>query len=147
MTGPWGQRKVLEVAFGLIPATLLLPFLLAGVLGTALAVVASGVIDQSSVALIGCVVAGVIGVGALWAVVLSDGALRYDRVNRFVIAGGLLLGIIAAARWLWVMGSSGHRYGSVTWIVWLLLLSGPLIVASFRLVELWSSFRGRITAY
>ena len=142
MIGQRRLRQVVEVALGRVPTTfLLLPFLLASALGTAMAAVAGGAVDRATVVLIGWVLAGVLGIAALWVVVLSDGAARLGRGGRLVLAVGLLLGIAAAARWLWVMGTGGHRYGAATWTVWLLLLGGPIVVASFRLVQLWSSLR------
>jgi hypothetical protein len=140
MIGRGRPRQVMEVAFG-VPATFLLPFLLAGGLGTAIAAVARGEIDQATAGLIGWLLAGVLGNAALWVVVLSDRAVRCGPAGRFVLVVGLLLGMGAAARWLWVMGSGGHRYEAVTWIVWLVLLGGPLVVASFRLAQLLSSLR------
>jgi hypothetical protein len=130
----------MEVALGLVPATfLLLPLLLAGGLGTAIAALASGAIEPAIVILIGWVVIGVLAIAALWLVVLSDGAVNRGRRVRFVLAAGLLLGIAAAARWFWTMGTSSHRYGAATWLVWLLLLGGPVLVASLRLKQLWRS--------
>ena len=106
MIGQRRLRQVVEVALGLVPTTfLLLPFLLASALGTAMAAVAGGAVDRATVVLIGWVLAGVLGIAALWVVVLSDGAARLGRGGRLVLAVGLLLGIAAAARWLWVMGA------------------------------------------
>ena len=140
--GQWRLRQVAELALGLVPATfLLLPFLLAGALGTAMATVASGALDWATGLLIGWVLAGVLGISALWVAVLSDGAARFSPGSRLVLGVGLLLGIAAAARWIWVMGTNGHRYGAATWIVWLVLLGGPLVIASLRLAQLWSWHR------
>jgi hypothetical protein len=142
MTGQRRLRQVVEVVLGLAPAIfLLLPFLLAATLGTVMAAVASGAVDRATAVLIGWLLAGALGIAALWVVVLSDGAARIGRGARLVLAVGLLLGMAAAARWLWVMGTSGHRYDTATWTVWLLLLSGPLVVASVRLAQLWRSLR------
>ena len=133
---------MVEVALGLAPATLLLlPLLLVGALGTVMAAVAGGGIDWATAALIGWVLAGVLGIAALWAVVLRDGAAGLSLGSRLVLALGLLLGMAAAARWVWVMGANGVRYGPATWTVWLLLLGGPLVVASSRLAQLWRSLR------
>ena len=130
------------MALGLAPATLLLlPFLLAGALGTAMAAVAGGAVDWAIAVLIGWVLAGVLGITALWVVVLRDGGAGLRLGSRLVLAVGLLLGMAAAARWIWVMGANGHRYGAVTWAVWILLLGGPLVVASFRLAQLGSLHR------
>ena len=69
------------------------------------------------------------------------GAAGLSLGSRLVLALGLLLGMAAAARWVWVMGANGVRYGPATWTVWLLLLGGPLVVASSRLAQLWRSLR------
>jgi hypothetical protein len=131
-----------EVALGLAPATfLLLPFLLAGALGTAMATVASGALDWATGLLIGWMLAGVLGITSLWVVVLSDGGEGLSLGSRLVLAVGLLLGMAVAARWIWVMGTNGHRYGAATWTVWLVLLGGPLVIASLRLAQLWSWHR------
>jgi hypothetical protein len=142
MTGQWRPRQVVEVALGLAPATfLLLPFLLAGALGTAMATVAGGALDWATGLLIGWVLAGVLGITALWVVVLSDGGGDLSLGSRLVLAVGLLLGMAAAARWIWVMGTNGHRYGAAAWTVWLVLLGGPFVIASLRLTQLWSWHR------
>jgi len=79
MTGQWRLRQVAELALGLVPATfLLLPFLLAGALGTTMAVVSGEAVDWAQTVLIGWVLAGVLGISALWVVVLSDGAARFS---------------------------------------------------------------------
>ena len=138
MTGQWRPRQVVEVALGLVPATfVLLPFLLAGALGTAMATIAGGALDWATGLLIGWVLAGVLGITALWVVVLSDGGGSLSLGSRLVLAVGLLLGMAVAARWIWVMGTSGHRYGAATWTVWLVLLGGPFVTASLRLTQLW----------
>jgi hypothetical protein len=136
-----GWRVLLTVVV-LAPATfLLLPFLMVGALGIAMAAVAGGAIDRATAVLIGWALGGTLGMVALWVVVLSDGAARLRHRSRLLLAVGLLLGIAAAMRWLWEMGTSGHRYGATTWTVWLLLLGGPIVVASSRLAQLWSSLR------
>ena len=58
MIGQRRLRQVVEVALGLVPTTfLLLPFLLASALGTAMAAVAGGAVDRATVVLIGWVLA------------------------------------------------------------------------------------------
>jgi hypothetical protein len=140
MTGQRRLRQVVEVALGLAPATFLLfPFLLVGALGTVIAAFAGGAIDWATAGLIAWVLAGAVGIAALWVVVLDDGAARLGRGARLRLAVGLLLGMAAAAWWLWWMCTSEHRIEASTWTVWLLLLGGPLVVAGIRLVELWRS--------
>ena len=137
-------RQTVEAVLGLAPATfVLLPFLFVGGLATAMAVIANGAVDRGSAVLFGWILAGVLGIAALWVVVLGDGAGHVGRRSRLLLAIGLLLGMAAAVRWLWVMGTSVHRYGPATWAVWLVLLGGPLVVASLRLAQLLSSLRDK----
>jgi hypothetical protein len=78
---------VVEVALGLAPATfLLLPFLVAGALGTAMATVASGALDSATAVLIGWVLAGVSGNVALWVAVFSDGGAGFRAGSRLALA-------------------------------------------------------------
>jgi hypothetical protein len=58
------------------------------------------------------------------------------------LAAGLLIGLLAAGRWLWTMAAGGHSYGTLTWAVWLLLLAGPFVLGSYYLVLLLRSWRG-----
>jgi hypothetical protein len=142
MTKRWRLRQVVEVALGLAPATfLLLPFLLAGAFGTAMATVAGGTLDWATAVLVGWALAGVLGIVALWVAVIGDGGAGLRRGSRLTLAVGLLLGMAAAARWIWVMGTNVHRYGAATWTVWLVLLGGPFVVAGVRLVQLGSRRR------
>jgi hypothetical protein len=55
---------------------------------------------------------------------------------RHWLAGGLLLGLPAAGRWLWIMAAGGRNYDTLTWAVWLVLLVGPLVLGSYSLVRL-----------
>jgi len=140
MIGRRQLRQLVEVVFGLAPATFLLfPFLLAAVLGTALAVVSGGAMNLATAMLIAWALAGAVGIAALWVVVLSGNAANLGRSARVVLSVALLLGLSAAMRWIWVTWTSGHRYGAMTWAVWLLLLGGPIVVAGLRLAQLWSS--------
>jgi len=142
MTRQQRLRLVLEVVLGLAPATfLLVPFLLAGALGVAIAAGAGGTINWATAMLIGWTLGGALGIAALWVAVLSDGGASLGHPSRLVLAVGLLLGMAVATRWLWVMATSGHRYDATTWTVWLLLLGGPLAIACFRLAQLYGSFR------
>ena len=142
MTEQQRPRLVVEVVLGLAPATfLLLPFLLAGALGVATSAVAGGAINLPTAMLIGWALGGALGIAALWVAVLSDGGANLGQPSRLVLAVGLVLGIAVAGRWLWVMGTNGHRYEATTWTVWVLLLGGPVVVACFRLAQLLSSVR------
>jgi len=55
---------------------------------------------------------------------------------RWWLVGGLSIGLLAAGRWLWVMGVGGHSYDPLTWGVWLALLIGPLVLGVYYLVQL-----------
>lgn len=44
--------------------------------------------------------------------------------------------MLAAGCWLWTMGTSNYDYDPLTWIVWLAVLAGPLVLASHYLVYL-----------
>jgi hypothetical protein len=122
-----------------------LPFLFAGALGVATSAVAGGAINLATAMLIGWALGGALGgalgIAALWVAVLSDGGANLGQPSRLVLAIGLVLGMAVAARWLWVMGTNGHRYEATTWAVWVLLLGGPVVVACLRLTQLWSSAR------
>ena len=129
----------MELTLGVAPATcLLLPFLLAGALGLLMGSVAGAAFDWSTALLLGWVLASALGLAALWAVVLSDGGVGLIGGIRLVLSAGLLLGIAAASRWIWIMGTSAHPYGAATWAVWLVCLGGPIVVASLRLAQLLS---------
>jgi hypothetical protein len=139
----------LRVLLGPLPATvLLLPLLFAGGLGAALALVAGLIepgrsaaerwasVSAPSVTLAWVAAAG-IGTLALWIAVLAEAptTLRQTRLRWWLIAG-LALGLLAAARWLRAMGASGRSYGPLTWVVWLALLAGPLVLGSYYFVHL-----------
>jgi hypothetical protein len=116
---------------------------LAGALGVLMASVAGGAIDWDTALLLAWVLAAALGLAALWAVVLSDGGPGLHPGTRLVLALGLLLGMVAAARWLWVMGTGAHSYEAATWAVWLVFLGGPFLVASLRLPQLLSWHRDK----
>jgi hypothetical protein len=138
-----------RVLLGPFPATvLLLPLLFAGGLGAAIALVAALVepdlpgaerwstVTRTAVVLAWVTAAGV-GVLALWVVTLVEppAALKQAPARRW-LAAGLLLGFLAAGRWLWTMTAGGHSYDPLTWAVWLTLLAGPLVLGSYYLVLL-----------
>jgi hypothetical protein len=139
----------LRVLLGPLPATvLLLPLLFAGGLGAAIAL-ATGLLQpnrspaerwamvSTSGMILGWVAAAGVGVLALWLVTLAEepATLRQSPI-RWFLAAGLLIGLIAAARWLWVMGVGGHSYGTQTWVVWLGLLVGPIVLGSYYFIQL-----------
>jgi hypothetical protein len=138
-----------RVLLGPLPATiLLLPVLVAGGLGAAIALVTalvqparSAAERWASVTAPGLVVAWVaaagVGVAALWIAVLADtpATLRQGLIRWWLVAG-LGLGFLAAGRWLWVIGSSGHSYDRLTWGLWLTLLIGPVVFGLYYLVQL-----------
>ncbi len=118
-----------RVLLGPLPATvLLLPLLFAGGLGAGIALVAALVEPGHSAAerwatvtstgaILGWIAAAAAGVLALWAMALAEppAALRQ-----------------APARWwLGTITTAGHGYGTQTWMVWLVLLVGPLALGSY----------------
>jgi hypothetical protein len=134
----------LRILLGPLPATLVLvPVLIAGGFGTALALVADIVSPErtpggrwtavaGTLPILLWVAAAVIGVLALWLAVLADSpaALRAGPV-RWWLATGLLVGAAAAGRWLWLLAAGPHGYGAGTWGLWLILLAGPLVLALY----------------
>jgi len=78
-----------------------------------------------------------IGVLALWIVVLAEPRAAHSQARlRWWLAAGLLIGLLAAARWLATIAGSGHTYSLLTWAVWLGLLFGPLVLGTYYLVLL-----------
>ena len=138
-----------RVLLGPVPATvLLLPLLLAGGLGAAIGLVAGLVEPGRSAAerwatvtttgtVLAWVAAAAAGVVALWVVVLAEPRAGLSQVRlRWLLVAGLVLGLVAASRWLWTMAGGGHSYGPLTWAVWLGLLVGPLVLGIYYLVLL-----------
>ncbi len=138
----------IRIIVGPLPATvLLLPLLFAGSLGVAFALVNSLFQPDYSAAerwanlraatiLLGWVTAAGLGVGALWVAVLASPATLKRSRNRGWLIVGLLCGLLAAGRWLWLMVSRSHNYDLLTWGVWFVLLGGPLVLGSHYLVQL-----------
>jgi hypothetical protein len=139
----------LRVLLGPLPATvLLLPLLFAGGLGSALAVVA-GLMEPGRSAgerwtgvsapglMLAWVGAAGVGVLALWVAVLAEdpATLRQSSLRWWLVAG-LGLGLLAAMWWLRIMGAGDHRYDARTWILWLVMLAGPVVLGSYYLVAL-----------
>jgi hypothetical protein len=135
----------IEVVFGPLLATLfLVPMLIAGALGVGFSILATLAdatrplssrleLVQSQAALIGWVAAGVAGVSALWIVVLRRGEeAGYGPIARLMLVAGLLAGVAAGARWLWLMLLHKPGYGALTWATWLALLLGPLVISVQR---------------
>ena len=142
MATPRPFRLALEVVLGLAPATfLLVPMLMAATFGTGFAAFAAGSLDQPTALLIAWALAGVVGIAALWVVVLCDGPVGLRPTARPVLTIGMLLGMAAAVRWLWWMFARGHMTDPAGWAVWLVLLGGPLVVAGLRLAQMWGSRR------
>ena len=135
-----------RVLLGPLPATvLLLPLLLAGGLGAAIGLVAGLVEPGRSAAerwatvtttgtVLAWVAAAAAGVLALWVVVLAEPRPGLSKARlRWWLVAGLVLGLLAASRWLWTMAGGGHSYGPLTWAVWLGLLVGPLVLGIYYL--------------
>lgn len=143
------MRYWLRVLLGPLPATvLLLPLLFAGGLGSAIALVTGllqpnrppgerwALVSTSGVILAWVAAAG-IGVLALWLVTLAEEPTHLRKYpSRWLLAAGLLIGLVAAGRWLWIMALGGHSYDSETWAVWLTLLSGPVVLGIYYLIQL-----------
>jgi hypothetical protein len=74
---------------------------------------------------------------ALWLVTLAENsaALRQSP-GRWFLAAGLLIGLVAAGRWLWIMAVGGHDYGAQTWALWLGLLIGPVVLGGYYFIQL-----------
>ena len=138
MIGGLRRRQIVEIVLGLAPVTFFIfPFLVVAVVGMGFAEVARGAMDWALNEQIFWALAAAAGVVALWAIVLNDGA-RLPWRSRIAITLGLLLGMVSAVRWLSSM-MGRHSYGASTWAVWIVLLGGPLVVGSLRLVQLWIS--------
>ena len=136
-----------RVLLGPLPATLLLlPMILAGALGAAMSLGAALLTPSranaerwSDVTSTGLLIVWVIAAGAgllaLWILVLSDRAVSTrPPLVRWALGTGLLLGILAASRWLWLMAASRAHYDLHTWVVWLLMLVGPIVLAIYYLL-------------
>ena len=136
-------RQLLEVAFGVAPICFLLPFLWAGGLGVVVAMITNGAIDRMTATLVVWVTAATLGSASLVVVVLLDEARRVSAWGRLVLASGLLLGVAGAGRLLWTSWTSRYRYGALSWVVWLYLLGGPVVIAGLRLVQLVRSLLNR----
>jgi hypothetical protein len=143
------ERRWVQVLIGPLPATiLLLPVLLAGGLGAAIALLATLFDPSRSLGeiwatvtttgvILAWIVAATLGVLALWAIVLEENPafLRQPAV-RWPLVMALALGLMAAARWIWTMVASRHSYGAMTWAVWLALLVGPIVLGAYHLAGL-----------
>ncbi len=142
------MARWLLVIIGPLPATvLLLPLLFAGGLGAAIAF-ATGLLQpnrspaerwamvSASGMILGWVAAAGVGVLALWLVTLAEEAALRKSPARWLLAAGLLIGLVAACRWLWIMGIGGDSYGPQTWAVWLGLLVGPIVLGGYYFIQL-----------
>lgn len=145
---------VAEVVLGPLLATLfLIPILLAGAIGVGLSTVATLADTSQSMSarlealrpqlkLVLWVACAAVGVSALWVAILRREEHVYDSRVRFSLLAGILLGELAALRWLWVMMHQDPGYGIRTWAVWLALLIGPLIVGARYMITLVFQHRG-----
>ena len=138
-----------HVLIGPLPASvLLLPMLLAGGLGVAIALAAAlfgpgasaasrWAAASGSAKLLAWMAAADAGVVALWVVALAGSPDAYRRTRaRWWLVTGLGLGLVAAVRWLAVMNRGAHAYGASTWALWLALLAGPVVLGTYYLVRL-----------
>lgn len=129
----------------LVPTLVFLPFVVAGLMGTMISF--GAILSDSSrplqerlfglgpVVFFGILeVAAVIGLLSLWIVVLvSEDALRKTPRWRWSLTAGLVLGILAAVYWLGSMAFAESGSDLTTWIVWLAVLGGPIVVGLRRL--------------
>jgi len=139
---------VLEVALGLLPATVvLLPLLMAGAGGSAiavLAILADGAKPFSMrlttallpVGIVLWVLSAALGMLALWISVLGHETVAHQLRVRVGLVACLLGGSVAAILWLYVMGAGRGSPGLLGWAIWIGLLGGPLIVSARHLVLL-----------
>lgn len=134
---------VLEVAFGLLPATVvLLPLLMAGAMGAAVALIvilADGskpfstrlimVLPPAGIVL--WVLVATLGMLALWVAVLGPEIVDHRPRARVVLVTCLVCGSVAAILWLYVMGRMSSDLKA--WVTWIGFLGGPLIVSTRHL--------------
>src|SRR5438876_10096537 len=134
---------IVEVVLGPLLATLcLLPFLLFGGVGVVFAILAT-LADPSlplssslamvlpQLTLMLWIASAAAGVAALWVAILgSDGEADFRPGVRLMLVACLLLGGLAASRWLWMMSRREPAYSALTWATWLALLLGPLVVGA-----------------
>jgi len=134
---------VLEIAFGLLPTTvILLPLLMAGAMGAAVAAVvmlADGskpfstrlimVLPPAGIVL--SVLTATLGMLALWVAVLGREEVDHRPRARVVLVTCLVCGSVAALRWLYVMAR--ESYDLKMWATWIGFLGGPLIVSARHL--------------
>jgi hypothetical protein len=134
---------IVEVVLGPLLATLcLLPFLLFGGVGIAFSILAtltdpsvplssSLAMVQPQLMLILWISSAAAGVAALWVAILGPEEEADFRPGvRLMLVACLLLGGLAASRWLWTMLRREPAYTASTWATWLALLLGPLVVGA-----------------
>ena len=139
---------VLEVALGLLPATVvLLPLLMAGAGGSViaiLAILADGTkpfsmrltVALPPVGIVLWVLSAALGMLALWISVLGRETVAHRPRVRVGLVVCLIGGSVAAILWLYVMGTGRGSPGLLGWAIWLGLLGGPLIVSARHLLLL-----------
>jgi hypothetical protein len=71
----------------------------------------------------------VCGVVALWTAILvpSIDTLRQSQLRWWTVSG-LVVGFLSAATWLYSMAHM-RELGIITWLVWILLLGGPIVMS------------------
>jgi hypothetical protein len=139
----------LRLVLGPLPATLLLlPMLLAGGLGGAIALRTALTAPGRSTAerwsdatsngmFLAWIVAAAVGLMGLWIVVLAESTVTTRRpLARWALTVALLAGVVAAARWLWLMAASRHDYDARTWALWLVMLVGPILLGLYYVILL-----------
>ena len=146
-----GVLTLLEIILGLPATVLLIPFAMAGATGAAFAAMAI-LFDRSipsparlmmlrvPAELILWILGAMVGLSALWLAVLGEIDVTHRPRLRLVLILGLLVGIVAALRWLFVMGH--ENYDRATWATWIGLLVGPIAVGIRHLLLLVKPHRG-----
>ena len=133
----------------LLPATLILaPLAAFAGLGMAFAVVQQNFLIGVATlfALLLAFLAGLLGLGCVWASVVAPQKFAHRRRFRIGLSGGILLGIADALYWLLSLRRELKGLGSYGWAIWLLILGGPIIVGAHQFVRLMRLQSARVKA-
>ncbi len=119
----------LELVFGaLLPTVLLGPYLIGGLAGTLIAgAYQPSVLAEGPFLLM---IGAVIGLIALWtALVLRLRGIvrRYLKIILFI---GLVIGLVSAVNFASYMWRTRSTFDLQTWIVWILVLGGPMFIGA-----------------
>jgi hypothetical protein len=139
------MRLVARIVLGpLLPTVFLLPLFLAISVGLVLSVIAGreassvgshSYAGTSSIVGLGVFLgAAIIGLAALWTAVLFDSTRPKTLKARWLIVTGLVIGLVAAGKWVSHLALSGNHYGITTWAVWMALLGGPIVLSLYYII-------------